>query len=141
LDHTVAFCDGGWTHASNLKALCRKHHLLKTFGGWRDKQLPDGTVVWLLPDDQFYVTRPGSVMLFPNLCASTTDLPAPPADRANDYCGDRSVMMPKRRRTRAQNRADRIAAERRENHRARAGQTAAYAGPIQPETDHDPPPF
>ena len=22
------------------------HHLLKTFGGWRDRQLPDGTVMW-----------------------------------------------------------------------------------------------
>jgi hypothetical protein len=144
LDHTVAFRDGGWTHASNLKALCRKHHLLKTFGGWRDKQLPDGTVVWLLPDGHTYTTRPGSAMLFPNLCASTGDLPAPPADRADDYCGDRTVMMPKRRRTRAQNRADRIAAERRENHRARTGQarqSAAHARPIPPETDHDPPPF
>ena len=37
----------GSTHASNLKRLCRLHHLLKTFwtgvNGWRDKQLPDGT--------------------------------------------------------------------------------------------------
>jgi hypothetical protein len=144
LDHTVAFREGGLTHASNLKALCRKHHLLKTFGGWRDKQLPDGTVIWLLPDGHIYVTTPGSAMLFPNLCAPTADLPAPSADRADDYCGDRTVMMPKRRRTRAQNRADRTAAERRENRRARAGraeQSAAYAGPIQPDTDHDPPPF
>src|SRR6202007_511235 len=30
LDHTVAYADGGRTHASNLKCLCRKHHLLKT---------------------------------------------------------------------------------------------------------------
>jgi len=38
----------GPTHPSNLKCLCRKHHLVKTFWGWRDQQLPDGTV-----------TRPG----------------------------------------------------------------------------------
>jgi hypothetical protein len=24
--------------------------LLKTFWGWRDRQLPDGTVIWTLPD-------------------------------------------------------------------------------------------
>ena len=81
LDHTVAYRDGGWTHASNLKALCRKHHLLKTFGGWRDKQLPDGTVIWLLPDGRTYVTTPGSAMLFPSLCAPTSDLPAPATER------------------------------------------------------------
>jgi hypothetical protein len=31
LDHTVPHADGGPTHASNLKCLCRHHHLLKTF--------------------------------------------------------------------------------------------------------------
>ena len=29
LDHTMPFGDGGPTHASNLKCLCRTHHLLK----------------------------------------------------------------------------------------------------------------
>ena len=33
IDHTVAHADGGPTHASNLKSLCRLHHLLKTFWG------------------------------------------------------------------------------------------------------------
>ena len=31
--------------ATNLKCYCRTHHLVKTFWGWRDKQLPDGTVI------------------------------------------------------------------------------------------------
>jgi hypothetical protein len=39
LDHTVAYRDGGRTHASNLKCLCRSHHLVKTFLGRRDQQL------------------------------------------------------------------------------------------------------
>ena len=43
IDHTIAY-PAGPTQASNLKCLCRKHHLLKTFGGWHDQQLPDGTV-------------------------------------------------------------------------------------------------
>lgn len=43
VDHTVPYPLGP-THPSNLKCLCRRHHLLKTFWGWRDQQLPDGTV-------------------------------------------------------------------------------------------------
>jgi hypothetical protein len=51
LDHTIPFNhadpqNGGLTVASNLKCLCRQHHRLKTFhDGWRDEQLPDGTVI------------------------------------------------------------------------------------------------
>ncbi len=48
IDHTIAY-PAGPTQASNLKCLCRKHHLLKTFGGWHDHQWPDGTVVWTSP--------------------------------------------------------------------------------------------
>jgi hypothetical protein len=47
LDHTIPYGDGGRTHASNMKCPCRLHHLLKTFLGWRDKQLRDGTIVWV----------------------------------------------------------------------------------------------
>ena len=42
----------------------RYHHLLKTFwngaNGWRDRQLPDGTVVWTSPTGHTYTTHPGS---------------------------------------------------------------------------------
>jgi Domain of unknown function (DUF222) len=38
IDHTTPFPFGP-THPSNLKLLCRYHHLVKTFWGWRDKQL------------------------------------------------------------------------------------------------------
>ncbi len=31
LDHTIPYTAGGLTHPGNLKCLCRKHHLLKTF--------------------------------------------------------------------------------------------------------------
>lgn len=51
LDHTIPFnhqnpAAGGLTVADNLKCLCRQHHRLKTFGGWRDKQLADGTGIF-----------------------------------------------------------------------------------------------
>ena len=49
IDHTIAY-PAGPTQASNLKCLCRKHHLLKTFGGWHDRQWPDGTIVWTSPN-------------------------------------------------------------------------------------------
>jgi hypothetical protein len=63
LDHTVPFnhqnpAAGGRTTADNLKCLCRQHHRLKTFGGWRDKQLPDGTVAWTSPSGRLYRTSP-----------------------------------------------------------------------------------
>jgi hypothetical protein len=110
IDHTVPF-PFGLTHPSNLKCLCRKHHLLKTFwAGWSDVQLPDGTVVWTTPGGQTYATHPGSRLLFPSLCLPTGELPtAPTIDRP---LGDRGIMMPTRRRTREQDRAARIDAER-----------------------------
>lgn len=51
-------------------------------------------------------------------------------------------MMPKRRRTRAQDRAHRIATERRGNHTAHVRQAEcwSYVGPAPSETD-DPAPF
>ena len=117
IDHTVAYPVGP-THPSNLKCLCRFHHLLKTFwtgpGGWRDRQLPDGTVIWTSPTGHTYTTKPGSMLLFPTLCRPTATLwigdPPQTPDSAN-----RGAMMPKRRYTRAQNRIRAIAAERKLN--------------------------
>jgi hypothetical protein len=50
---------------------------VKTFWGWRDQQLPDGTVILDSPSGKTYVTTPGSALLFPSLCAPTGDLRAP----------------------------------------------------------------
>jgi hypothetical protein len=71
-------------------------------------------------------------------------MPAPEADLPVDYCGERTAMMPKRRRTRAQNRTHRIATERRQNHDAHTARRAEHMssfGPGPPDTDDDPPPF
>jgi Domain of unknown function (DUF222) len=124
LDHTIPYADGGLTHASNLKCYCRTHHLVKTFWGWRDQQLPDGTMILTSPAGRVHVTTPGSALLFPSLCLSTGGLPAPEADPPLDYCGDWTAMMPRRGRTRAQNRAHRVATERRQNRDARASRRA-----------------
>jgi hypothetical protein len=113
-------------------------YLVKTFWGWRDQQLPDGTVIWNAPSGHTYVTTPGSALLFPGLCAPTAELPAIHPTSAQ-RCTDRSLMMPKRRRTRAQNRADYKATERRHNRDARqAGETQRVA-PNSPHTAPHPP--
>ena len=147
VDHTIPYSDDGPTHASNLKCYCRTHHLVKTFWGWQEKQLPDGSLILNSPAGRTYVTHPGSSLLFPSLCrpAAEASLPAR-TSASSDRCGEREAMMPKRRRTRAQNRAHRVATERRRNHHARQSQRrkreAAYFGPAPPaDGDDDPPPF
>ncbi|MBV5242084.1 HNH endonuclease [Mycolicibacterium sp. PAM1] len=133
IDHTVAHPVGP-THASNLKCLCRFHHLLKTFwtgpGGWHDRQHPDGTITWTSPTGHTYITHPGSRLLFPTLCKPTATLWTgnPPQNPTNN---NRGSMMPRRTRTRAQNRATYITAERTRN---AAHRTDSPRG-------NDPPPF
>ena len=140
LDHTIPYADGGPTHAGNMKCYCPTHHLLKTFWGWREKQLPDGTLILTSPAGQTHVSTPGSALLFPSLCYAVGGMPAPEADPPpQNHCGQRSAMMPKRRRTRTQDRAYRVATERRANHEARLTAQAAQPGPAPP--DDEPPPF
>ncbi|WP_422742402.1 DUF222 domain-containing protein [Mycobacterium sp. WMMD1722] len=116
IDH-VAPWPYGPTHASNLHCKCRTHHLAKTFiDGWRDEQLPDGTVLWTSPTGQRYTTVPGSRLFFPAWNTTTTELPPltkPPPEP------DRTAKMPKRRRTRAAEHTARITAERAQNATAR----------------------
>ena len=115
VDHTVPY-PWGPTHPSNTKHYCRMHHLIKTFhtgaGGWADRQLSDGTIVLTAPSGHIYTTQPHGAAMFPVLGQSTgeLDLPAHVADPGTD----RNAMMPRRKQTRAQDRRDRINAERRE---------------------------
>jgi Domain of unknown function (DUF222) len=129
LDHTVPFPLGP-THASNLKLLCRYHHLLKTFytgvGGWADRQLPDGTVEWTAPTGRTYTTKPVGAEFFPALAIPTGELVLPKA--GSPATGNRGLMMPTRRHTRATERATRITSERRINEQRLAA-------------CNDPPPF
>jgi len=111
VDHSIPWPCGP-TAASNLKCLCRRHHLLKTFwggqNGWRDQQFDDGTIVWTAPDDRTHVTIPGSRLLFPELSEPTAPVTASsvPARHAS------GLTMPRRTTTRAQDRANRIHRER-----------------------------
>ena len=72
--------------------LCRIHHLLKTFWGWADQQLPDGTLILTSPAGHTSVTTPGSALLFPSLCHAVGGMPAPEADPPPaQHCGDRTA--------------------------------------------------
>jgi len=116
--------------------------LVKTFWGWREQQLPTGTLILTSPAGRIHVTTPGSALLFPSLCRAVGGMPAPETDPPpENYCAQRTTMMPKRRRTRAQNRAQRIATERQHNRAARQARHPEYSntGPAPP--DDDPPPF
>jgi hypothetical protein len=120
--------------------------LIKTFLGWTERQLPDGTLILTSPAGPTYVTTPGSALLFPSLCYSVGGFAAPEADPPPDDCAQRTAMMPKRRRTRTQDRAYRVATERRHNRDARLARKSEshdYFGPAPPHTDDDddPPPF
>jgi hypothetical protein len=84
-------------------------------GGWREQQLSDGTLSLTSPTGHTYTTKPGSAQLFPALCEPTVTLWAPGHEPRVWPSDDRGVMMPKRRRTRAENRGRRIEAERRLN--------------------------
>ncbi|OBH24245.1 HNH nuclease [Mycobacterium sp. E342] len=102
LDHTIPFnhqnpAAGGRTVAENLKCLCRQHHRLKTFGGWRDKQLADGTVIWVSPAGRTYRTSPAGADLFPQTGRPACAPPVPT------------------RRSRTQQRSARIAQARKHN--------------------------
>jgi len=113
LDHTVPFPLGP-THASNLKLLCRFHHLLKTFWtAWHDVQLPDGTVQWTSPTGHTYTTKPAGALFFPILATPTGEIAIAKPDR--EPCQGRWLMMPRRKKTRAQERRYRISGERRIN--------------------------
>ncbi|BBZ19416.1 HNH endonuclease signature motif containing protein [Mycolicibacterium gadium] len=114
IDHVIPYPLGA-THPSNLVCLCRKHHLLKTFwtGDWDLTLRPDGAAVWTSPTGHTYTTYPGSRAYFPDWDTNTGDLPPPP--QPPTFSTDRGLMMPQRKRTRAEDRAAHIKAQRAQN--------------------------
>nr|WP_197420148.1 HNH endonuclease signature motif containing protein [Mycobacterium sp. NAZ190054] len=152
LDHTQPW-PAGATHPANIKCYCRLHHLIKTFvPGWTDQQHPDGALIVTTPAGLRYTTKPLTALLFPLWNSATPPAPPPPpGHQASPTHPGRHLMMPTRRRTRAQNRAARITAERTYNATQRVLEQAARSpeyesvtppGAIQqPDYGDDPPPF
>ena len=48
-DHIQPYDAGGSTSSNNIAPLCRRHHRLKTHGGWRYARLDAGTFLWTSP--------------------------------------------------------------------------------------------
>ena len=138
IDHTVPWPLGP-THPSNLKLLCRIHHLLKTFysgpNGWQDRQEPDGTIIWTSPTGHTYTTKPGGSLFFPVLAIPTGELVLPTWTSPNS--ANRGLMMPVRRQTRAADRAARNSWERGINEARMAAEAIRQAARMAA----DPPPF
>ena len=136
VDHTVPY-PAGFTHASDLKHYCGIHHLIKTFhGGWSEQQSPDGTIILTAPTGHTYISEAHGAALFPTLAQSTGDLPPPAVPEPSPY---RELMMPRRKQTRAQDRRDRINAERRQRTELIAEEERQRQAWLA--TNYQPPPF
>ena len=107
------FRESGIQLGTKCSLRIRYHHLLKTFCGWLDQQLPDGTVIWTAPSGQTYTTYPGSRLLFPMLCKPTAPVHAPA--NAASVEPNRGLKMPRRKTTRAHDRAKRVDEQRKLN--------------------------
>lgn len=49
IDHAHSWESGGETNPANLGLLCRRHHRMKTHGGWSIESNPDGSCLWKSP--------------------------------------------------------------------------------------------
>ena len=54
IDHAQSWEDGGQTNPANLGLLCRRHHRMKTHGGWKLESNPDGSCSWESPHGKQY---------------------------------------------------------------------------------------
>lgn len=123
LDHIEPRSTGGPTSSENLACLCRRHHRLKTFTGWRYRQLDlTGTYLRTSPTGTRYLrTR-----------ITTINLDQP--DRVGHSGPEPDQVLPEHRAT-----VDR-ARERIQNQTYRAVPPPdAHGDP--PDQDPDPPPF
>ena len=57
IDHNIP-APRGDTSSRNCCCLCRRHHRLKTFGGWTVQLTPDGTCRWTSPCGRQFVSDP-----------------------------------------------------------------------------------
>ncbi len=144
LDHTEPFDHdrperGGRTVGANLGPYCRRHHRIKHSGGWTDARTADGGIILISPTGHGYRTSPaGGVPLLTDLHprhGAEAESPARGVPLLTDL--DASDLPPPKSRTREQQRATRIRAERRRQH-ARRSTASPAAGP---DNGDDPPPF
>jgi Domain of unknown function (DUF222) len=54
IDHAHPHGSGGPTSPANTRPHCKRHHQLKTHGGWRVQAHPDGSTTWTSPHHRAY---------------------------------------------------------------------------------------
>ena len=54
IDHAIAWEEGGRTSKENLGLLCRRHHRMKTHGGWKLLSYEDGSCQWTSPTGKVF---------------------------------------------------------------------------------------
>jgi hypothetical protein len=54
IDHAQSWETGGETNPANLGLLCRRHHRMKTHGGWSLESNPDGSCTWKSPKGKIF---------------------------------------------------------------------------------------
>jgi len=55
IDHAKSWETGGETNPANLGLLCRRHHRMKTHGGWNLQSNPDGSCLWTSPKGKTFL--------------------------------------------------------------------------------------
>ena len=85
LDHIIPWDpDGppGQTSTWNLALLCRRHHRLKTHGGWTYSMIRPGVFLWRSPYGHTWLRdRTGTTDLTPKPLPPPAEEPGPPPDR------------------------------------------------------------
>jgi hypothetical protein len=94
-------------------------------------------VILTAPTGHVYTTTPGGALFFPRLATPTGELVIP--EQPEPPNSNRGLMMPKRQRTRTEERAYRIAQERQHNAARIARRQLLLAERIA--RDDEPPPF
>ncbi|RNM16276.1 HNH endonuclease [Nocardioides pocheonensis] len=75
-DHIIPWESGGPTSSDNLAALCRRHHRMKTHGGWTYTMLTPGEYLWHSPHGHTWLRdRTGTTDLSPSTVPSPSDPP------------------------------------------------------------------
>ena len=54
IDHAHPWATGGMTSPENMGLLCRRHHRMKTVGGWDLESFADGSCRWTSPSGKIY---------------------------------------------------------------------------------------
>ena len=93
IDHARAWDDGGKTERGNLGALCKRHHQVKTHGGWTIAGSDaTGACDWIAPSGQRYAHD--AVALDSRVPVAQPEIATQPSLRLIDSAAEAGVPLP-----------------------------------------------